>query len=287
MADVVRQAVSTAVARLDANEPALWTERDPEAVHQARVATRRLRSDLRTFARLRRRDLGDAPARRAAVVRRRARARCATSKCCGNGCAGHAALLPDAEADGGARRDPPARRRPRHRAHRAPPIAPANRATRSCTARCTTPSPRPRLTTAAGKRATDALTRRGACRCGASCAARSTRSDRCPPTPRFTRSVSGRSGAATRPKRRRPGDRPTGPRLRRRRWRGSRTCWASIRTPWSPTAGWPRPRPSARPPEAYALGMLAEIERGLAVRARAAFRAGLGSAPEAVARAWL
>ena len=42
-------AVASAVARLDANEPALWTERDPEAVHQARVATRRLRSDLRTL----------------------------------------------------------------------------------------------------------------------------------------------------------------------------------------------------------------------------------------------
>ncbi len=37
------------MSRLDANEPALWTERDPEAVHQARIATRRLRSDLRTL----------------------------------------------------------------------------------------------------------------------------------------------------------------------------------------------------------------------------------------------
>jgi CHAD domain-containing protein len=49
LADVVRLSVSTAVARIDANEPALWTERDPEAVHQARVATRRLRSDLGTL----------------------------------------------------------------------------------------------------------------------------------------------------------------------------------------------------------------------------------------------
>src|SRR5262249_42842539 len=42
--------LATSIARLDANEPALWTDRDPEAVHQARVATRRLRSDLRTLA---------------------------------------------------------------------------------------------------------------------------------------------------------------------------------------------------------------------------------------------
>jgi CHAD domain-containing protein len=49
VADVVRTAVASAVARLDTNEPALWTERDPEAVHQARIATRRLRSDLGTL----------------------------------------------------------------------------------------------------------------------------------------------------------------------------------------------------------------------------------------------
>ena len=49
VADVVRVSLATSVARLDANEPALWTERDPEALHQARVATRRLRSDLGTL----------------------------------------------------------------------------------------------------------------------------------------------------------------------------------------------------------------------------------------------
>jgi len=47
--DVVRHAIAIAVSRLDDHEPALWTERDPEAVHQARVATRRLRSDLGTL----------------------------------------------------------------------------------------------------------------------------------------------------------------------------------------------------------------------------------------------
>lgn len=49
MADVVRRCVTSSVARLDSHEPALWTDRDPEALHQARVATRRLRSDLRTL----------------------------------------------------------------------------------------------------------------------------------------------------------------------------------------------------------------------------------------------
>jgi CHAD domain-containing protein len=47
--DVIRASTASSVSRLDANEPALWTERDPEAVHQARIATRRLRSDLRTL----------------------------------------------------------------------------------------------------------------------------------------------------------------------------------------------------------------------------------------------
>jgi CHAD domain-containing protein len=49
VSDVLGTALSAAVARFDANEPALWTEREPEALHQARVATRRVRSDLRTL----------------------------------------------------------------------------------------------------------------------------------------------------------------------------------------------------------------------------------------------
>jgi CHAD domain-containing protein len=49
VADVVHDAVARSYARLVANEPGLWLGRDPEAVHQARVAVRRLRSDLRTF----------------------------------------------------------------------------------------------------------------------------------------------------------------------------------------------------------------------------------------------
>jgi CHAD domain-containing protein len=46
---VVRRAIATSVARLVAHDPGVRIGDDPEAVHQARVATRRLRSDLRTF----------------------------------------------------------------------------------------------------------------------------------------------------------------------------------------------------------------------------------------------
>jgi len=46
---VVRAAIVSAVERFLTHEPGLRTGTDPEDVHQARVATRRLRSDLRTF----------------------------------------------------------------------------------------------------------------------------------------------------------------------------------------------------------------------------------------------
>ncbi|HMG26365.1 MAG TPA: CYTH and CHAD domain-containing protein [Acidimicrobiia bacterium] len=54
-ADVIRNALAASVARLVAHDPGVRLGDDPEDVHQARVATRRLRSDLRTF-----RDLLDA-----------------------------------------------------------------------------------------------------------------------------------------------------------------------------------------------------------------------------------
>ncbi len=46
---VVQRAIASSVARLVAHDPGVRLGDDPEAVHQARVATRRLRSDLRTF----------------------------------------------------------------------------------------------------------------------------------------------------------------------------------------------------------------------------------------------
>src|SRR4029077_9465616 len=48
--DVIKYALSDSVAALLHNDPLVRTSRDPEAVHQARVATRKLRSNLRTFA---------------------------------------------------------------------------------------------------------------------------------------------------------------------------------------------------------------------------------------------
>ncbi len=53
--EVIRNALAASVARLVAHDPGVRLGDDPEDVHQARVATRRLRSDLRTF-----RDLLDA-----------------------------------------------------------------------------------------------------------------------------------------------------------------------------------------------------------------------------------
>jgi CHAD domain-containing protein len=47
--DVVRRAIALSVIRLIRHDPVMRMDTDPEGVHQARVATRRLRSDLRTF----------------------------------------------------------------------------------------------------------------------------------------------------------------------------------------------------------------------------------------------
>jgi CHAD domain-containing protein len=46
---VIRNAFADSVANLLHHDPLVRTGRDPEAVHQARVATRKLRSNLRTF----------------------------------------------------------------------------------------------------------------------------------------------------------------------------------------------------------------------------------------------
>lgn len=47
--DVVHRALAASVVRLIEHDPVMRLDADPEGVHQARVATRRLRSDLRTF----------------------------------------------------------------------------------------------------------------------------------------------------------------------------------------------------------------------------------------------
>jgi CHAD domain-containing protein len=47
--EVVRRAIAASVVRLIQHDPVVRLDADPEGVHQARVATRRLRSDLLTF----------------------------------------------------------------------------------------------------------------------------------------------------------------------------------------------------------------------------------------------
>ena len=47
--DVVRRAIALSVIRLIRHDAVVRLDEDPEGVHQARVATRRIRSDLRTF----------------------------------------------------------------------------------------------------------------------------------------------------------------------------------------------------------------------------------------------
>jgi CHAD domain-containing protein len=47
--EMVRAALGSGLSRLVAHDPGVRLDEDPEEVHQARVATRRLRSDLRTF----------------------------------------------------------------------------------------------------------------------------------------------------------------------------------------------------------------------------------------------
>jgi CHAD domain-containing protein len=49
MGEVVQAAVGNALARMVSHDPGVRLGDDPEDVHQARVGTRRLRSDLRTF----------------------------------------------------------------------------------------------------------------------------------------------------------------------------------------------------------------------------------------------
>jgi CHAD domain-containing protein len=65
--DVLREAIAADAARLIAHEPIARRGEDPEGVHQARVATRRLRSHLATFAPI----LKDGPTSRLSKALRR------------------------------------------------------------------------------------------------------------------------------------------------------------------------------------------------------------------------
>jgi CHAD domain-containing protein len=49
--EVITHAIADGVCRLLRHDPIVSVDTDPEGVHQARVATRRMRSDLRISAR--------------------------------------------------------------------------------------------------------------------------------------------------------------------------------------------------------------------------------------------
>ena len=79
------------VIRLDA---------DPEGVHQARVATRRLRSDLRTFRSMLDPELGRAASRGAALARDGPRRGAGRRRAARRACAGRVEMIPATEAPG-------------------------------------------------------------------------------------------------------------------------------------------------------------------------------------------
>jgi len=276
-------ALVSSVARFDTNEPALWTERDPEAVHQARIATRRIRSDLRTVHNF-------VDARWAVQLRGELRALGAElgavrdiEVLCER-LSLHASLLPDSDADAARaaiRRldaDHSVARTDLLRALRHPRYASLHRALHEAV---TTP----RLTASADALAVDALP--GAVR---------------PTWRRLRRAVDQLATV------------PSDAALHEVRIRAKRCRYAAELS--SPVMGRPardlaialtrvqdvlgehqdavvadawlaKAAPECSPSEAYALGMLAEIERGLAVHARS----GLASAWEAARarrlRAWM
>jgi CHAD domain-containing protein len=269
MADVVQGAISTSVARLDAHEPALWTERDPEALHQARVATRRLRSDLGTLgdfvdeswalhlrAELRWFGAELGQVRDVEVLRERLRR--------------HAGLLPDADGD--------AARSALLRTLRQPRYAQLHRALHEAVAV-------PRLTPAADRRAGDALP--GAVRPVWRKLRRSV--DALGPVPsdaslhqvRIRAKHCRYSAEVAIPVLGRPA-RDFAVALTRVQDVLGEHQDAVVADVWLAKAA-----PECTPPEAYALGMLAEIERGLAVRARAAFAPAWETARARPLRAWL
>ena len=245
-------------------------------MHQARVATRRLRSDLRTFAPLLDPVWVDVAARRVALARRRARRAHARPRCCSAICAtGRAALPPDIERDRGARarrrgRRPRRGARPRARGAAQLAVPRPRRPARAGRDGSTAAARRPRRR----RRTTSRASRAGR---GSGCGATTWRSAPTRPTLRCTRvrirakraryaveavagAVDGDAAAEVRGGAHRPAGRARRPPGRRRR-RGL-AARARIVAPATP----PRPTPS---------GMLAGLLRAdaLAATDRAARRA--------------
>jgi len=276
-------ALASSVARFDTNEPALWTERDPEAVHQARIATRRMRSDLRTLHKF-------VDARWAAHLRGELRALGAELgavrdiEVLRERLSLHAALLPDTEAD--AARAAIRRLEADHSVARTELVR-TLRDSRYATLHRTLHDAvtTPRLTASAHALAVDALP------------------DAVRPTWRRLRRAVDHLATV-----------PSDAALHEVRIRAKRCRYAAELA--SPVMGRParefalaltrvqdvlgehqdavvadawlaKSAPECTPSEAYALGMLAEIERGLAVRARSALPAAWDAASARPLRAWL
>ena len=105
---------------------------------------------------------------------------------------------------------------------------------------------------------------------------------------RAARGAHPRQALPLRGRAREPGDRAPGARLRGRDDPGAGRARRAPGRGGRRRAGSAKTAPECSPPEAYALGMLAEIERGLAVRARAGVRRARGTRPAAPRlRSWL
>jgi CHAD domain-containing protein len=283
VADIVRQVVASSVGRLDANEPALWTDRDPEALHQARVATRRLRSDLGTLhdfvdprwalhlrAELRWLGAELGAVRDVEVLRSRLTL--------------HAALLPDADADAARAAirlldtNENAGRADLLLALRNPRYAQLHRALHEAVTN-------PRITPAADVPAVDALPR----------AVKPTwrRLGRAVDDLATVPSDAALHEVRIRAKRCRYAVEIAVPVIGRRA-RELATALSRIQDVLGEhqdsvvADSWlAKTAPECSPAEAYALGMLAEIERGLAVRARAGLATAWDAARAGRLRAWM
>lgn len=283
IADVVRISITSSVARFDTNEPVLLTDRDTEAVHQARVATRRLRSDLGTLrefvdskwsihlrAELRWLGAELGSVRDVEVLQARLTL--------------HAALLPDSDADAARtaiRRldlDATATRADLLVALRTPRYAQLHRALHEAVIS-------PRLTPAAGARATDelpgtvkptwrrlrkAMVDLGTVSSDAALHEVRIRAKRCRYATELAEPVIGKPA------------RELATAVTRLQDVLGEHQDAVIADSWLAKTA-----PECSSAEAYALGMLAEIERGLSVRARAALASAWDAARDRRLRAWL
>ena len=240
--EVLRAAVARSTARLDQPRSRRRLGDDPEDVHQARVATRRLRSDLRTFGAVvdpewdaaLRDELKWLGALLGAVRDDRRAPR--TARGTSPRAAARPTSTPGKRLLDGLREHRDARP---HRAARRDALRPLR--SRCSTAWSPRRAPSRRRATASSwssSSATSCASR------GRSCATRSTPSATSRPTRRCTRCASAPSGAGTRPRRsrRRSASRRSASPPRSRR---SRTCSASTRTRSSPGSGSGATRPTA------------------------------------------